>query len=254
MTTKTAFITGASSGIGKACAQAFAAQGYNLILCSRSIDKLEQTATHILKEYAVQILTTELDVRNKAAVADVVNNLPSEWQAIDVLLNNAGLARGFATVQDGQLSDWDEMIDTNVKGLMYVTRAVLPFMAKRKSGHILTIGSLAGRAAYPNGAVYCASKAAVKIFCDGLRMDTVNLGIKVTDIQPGLVETNFSNVRFHGDNTKADNVYKGFTPLSAEDVADAVLFAATRPAHVQINEILLTPTAQASSTVVNREA
>lgn len=252
--TKIAFITGASSGIGKACALMFAEHGYNLILSSRRIDAVEAVSAEILAKHDCQILTTEFDVRDKAAVAHVCQNLPSDWQAIDILINNAGLARGFASVQDGEISDWDEMIDTNVKGLLYVSRGVLPLMAKRKMGHIINIGSLAGRGAYPNGAVYCATKAAVKTISDGIRMDTVELGIRVTDIQPGLVETNFSNVRFHGDANRADAVYNGLTPLSAVDVADSVYYAASRPAHVQINEILLTPTAQASSTIVKRES
>jgi NADP-dependent 3-hydroxy acid dehydrogenase YdfG len=254
MSNKIAFITGASSGIGKASALRFAAENYNLIVCSRTLSKLEELAAEILANNDIQILTAELDVRDKGAVGEFFANLPSDWQSIDILVNNAGLARGFASVQEGNIDDWDEMIDTNIKALLYMSRSVLPLMIKRNSGHIINIGSLAGRAAYPNGAVYCATKAAVKVISDGIRMDCVNHGIKVTDIQPGLVETNFSTVRFHGDEERAANVYNGFMPLSADDVADTIIYAASRPEHVQINEILLTPTAQASSTIVHRKS
>ena len=246
-------ITGASSGIGEATAKAFAKEGARLILLSRTIDNLEKVAKGILVDHDIEILTAELDVRDQDAVSDFVLHLPEDWQAVSVLVNCAGLARGFADMQDGSISDWDEMIDTNVKGLLYMTRSILPLMIKENQGHVIMIGSLAGRAAYSKGGVYCATKAAVKTIADGIRIDTVDKNIRVTDIQPGLVETNFSNVRFHGDAEKANNVYKGLTPLYADDVADAVLYAASRPAHVQINEILLTCTDQAASTVVNRK-
>lgn len=247
------FITGASSGIGRSCAFKAAEAGARLLLCSRNIERLEKTAQAILEKFDVEILTFELDVRDPETVQKVIENLPTEWRSIDILINNAGLARGFAKLHEGDLSDWDEMIDTNIKGLLYVSRAVLPTMIQRNRGHVINIGSLAGRGAYPNGAVYCATKAAVKNISDGLRMDVVDRAVRVTDIQPGLVETNFSMVRFHGDRNRASSVYEGLTPLTPDDVAETVIFAATRPAHVQINEILITPTSQASSTVIWKE-
>jgi 3-hydroxy acid dehydrogenase/malonic semialdehyde reductase len=253
MKNKTVFITGASSGIGLACAELFASLGARLILCSRNSDKLESCIKEILKKYTVDIFSFELDVRKQKDVEDIINKFPIEWQEIDILINNAGLARGLEKIQNNLLSDWDEMIDTNVKGLLYITRAILPNMLKRNSGHIVNIGSTAGRGAYPNGAVYCASKAAVRTLSDGIRMDLVETPIRVTVIEPGMVETEFSIVRFHGDLERAKNAYKGIKPLSAMDVAETVIFACNRPAHVHINEICLTPTHQASAMVVHRK-
>ena len=250
---KIVFISGASSGIGKACAELFAESGAKLILCSRNIDKLISVAEKINKKYDTEILTYRLDVRDREKVSIVIDKLPKKWQKIDVLINNAGGALGLEKFQDGNLDDWDEMIDSNVKGLLYLTRNILPLMIANKKGHIINIGSIAGTAAYPNGAVYCGVKAAVRLISNGIRMDTVDTPVRVTNIQPGLVETNFSVVRFHGDKKKADNVYKGLKALTANDIADIVLYSAEAPGHVQICEVTVTPNAQASATVVCRD-
>lgn len=248
---KQVFITGASSGIGRACAEAFAAGGANLILAARRIDRLEQLADELKQKFSVSVLTVELDVRNRDWVEQTVARLASQTE-IDILLNNAGLARGLNKFHEASLPDWEEMIDTNVKGLIYVTRAVLPLMVKRQSGHIINIGSIAGREVYPSGNVYCATKSAVKALSQALRIDTLGHNIRVTNIEPGMVNTEFSLVRFHGDKDRADKVYQGVLPLTAEDVADAVFYAATRPAHVNISELLIMPTVQATSTMVHR--
>jgi len=245
-------ITGANSGIGKACAEKFAGDGAKLILCSRNIDKLIKAAEEINKKYDTEIMTYQLDVSDKVKVQTVIDELPKKWQKIDVLINSAGGALGLEKFQDGNTDDWDEMIDSNVKGLLYLSRNVVPLMIKNKKGHVINIGSIAGVAAYPNGAVYCAVKAAVKLISDGLRIDTVDTPIRVTNIQPGLVETNFSVVRFHGDKERAKKVYQGLKALTAEDIADIVFYSASLPAHVQICEVTVTPTAQASATVVHR--
>lgn len=249
---KIVFISGANSGIGKACAEHFAEKGAKLILCSRNIDKLIKVADSINKKYDTEILTYQLDVRDREKVSTVINELPKKWQKIGVLVNNAGGALGFDKFQDGNIDDWDEMIDSNIKGILYLSKNILPLMLKNNIGHIITIGSIAGVAAYPKGAVYCGVKAAAKAISDGIRMDTVDTPIKVTNIQPGLVETNFSVVRFHGDKKKADNVYKGLKALTADDIADIVLYSAEVPDHVQICEVTVTPTAQASGTIVHR--
>ncbi|WP_378954931.1 SDR family oxidoreductase [Pelosinus sp. sgz500959] len=251
---KIVFISGASSGIGKACAEGFAQAGAHLILCARSIEKVEEIAEELKEKFQIEILTCKLDVQNKTAVNEVIDGLPSNWKKIDILINNAGLARGLEKLQQGTMDDWDAMIDTNVKGLLYLTRKIVPFMLENKvNGHVINIGSTAGIHAYPGGAVYCATKAAVKFISDGLRMDVVDKPIRVTNVQPGMVETNFSVVRFHGDQQKADNVYEGIKPLIAEDIANIVLFAASAPPHVQICEVTVTPTNQATAGIVHKE-
>lgn len=251
---KTVFITGASSGIGLACAEAFAKEGARLLLCARRIDKLNAEVEALKAKHRVIVHTFELDVRDQTSVDAAINSLPAEWRDIDILVNNAGLSRGLDKFQDALLSDWEEMLDTNVKGLLYVTRSVLPAMLAKKKGHIVNIGSIAGHEVYPKGHVYCASKHAVDAITKGLRMDLVDTPIRVTTIDPGLVETEFSIVRFHGDAERAASVYKGLEPLRPQDIADTVVWSCSRPAHVQIAEIIVFPTAQASAAVVHREA
>src|ERR1700742_920374 len=242
---KIAFITGASAGIGLATARAFAAQGARLILAARRRDRLEAERPTLTA--APDILTLQLDVTDNAAVERAVSLLPSEWQAIDILVNNAGLSRGLDKMYEGKRQDWEEMIDTNVKGLLYVTRAVVPGMVARGRGHIVNLGSTAGRMTYPNGAVYCATKAAERSITEGLREDLLGTPVRVTTIDPGMVETEFSQVRFRGDKQRAAKVYENITPLTPDDVADAIVYAVTRPAHVNISEVLITPVAQANS-------
>lgn len=246
----TVFITGASSGIGEACARAFAAEGARLLLAARRVEPLRELAA----ELGVESHTISLDVRDRDAVLAAVAALPDEWSEIDVLVNNAGLGLGLDKLYEGSMDDWDQMIDTNVKGLLYVTRAVVPEMVSRGRGHVINIGSTAGHEAYPGGNVYCGTKHAVDAITKGLRMDLVDTPVRVSTVDPGMVETNFSNVRFHGDTARAKKVYEGIEPLTATDIADAVLYCATRPPHVQINEIILTPTNQASSLVVYRKS
>ncbi|WP_158796813.1 SDR family oxidoreductase [Pedobacter sp. L105] len=250
---KTALITGATSGIGEACAHLFAQQGYRLILVARRQDKLEKIAKHFADKYAVEIKTLIADVRDKAVLSTVLEVLPEEWKAVDVLINNAGLSQGLEPIDKGDTDDWDTMIDTNVKGLLYVTKIVSNWMIKHQKGHIINIGSIAGKEVYPNGSVYCASKHAVDALNKGMRLDLLPHGIKVTAINPGMVETEFSVVRFKGDEEKAKKVYDGFDPLQAIDIADAIWFAVSRPAHVNINDMLIMPTAQASAGLVNRK-
>ncbi|MEP7234425.1 MAG: SDR family oxidoreductase [Ignavibacteriota bacterium] len=250
---QTVFITGASSGIGRAAAIAFAQEGCDLLLCARRMTRLEELKSEIRTQFPeVDIHIFELDVRDQKAVHIALANLPEEWRMIDILVNNAGLSRGLDKLQDGILQDWEEMLDTNVKGLLYVTKEIVPGMIIRGKGHIINIGSIAGHEVYPKGNVYCASKFAVDAITKGLRMDLVDTPLRVTTIDPGLVETEFSKVRFHGDEEKAAQVYKTIKALSAEDVADAIVWSASRPAHVQVAEIILFPTAQASATVVHR--
>jgi len=246
------FITGASSGIGEACAESFAAAGARLILSARRTDRLEALADTLRERHGADLLLLPLDVRDVGVVSRVLADLPESWSRIDVLVNNAGLARGFEPIFEGDTRDWDEMVDTNVKGLLYVTRAVLPGMVERNAGHVINISSIAGDEVYANGVAYCATKAAVDTISYGLRMDLVGTAIRVTNIKPGMVETEFSQVRFHGDNDRAAKVYEGVIPLVAEDVADAVFYAATRPPHVNIDEIKLKCVAQAWSTMVAR--
>lgn len=250
MENKIALVTGATSGIGRACAVQLALKGFAIIACGRRKERLEE----LKKDIPVNTPYTYLDfdVRDKDAVHDAWNKLPDEWQKIDLLINNAGNAHGMDPIQNGNMEDWDAMMDINVKGLLYISNKVIPGMVDRASGQIINIGSIAGKEAYPNGAVYCASKSAVDMLTKGMRMDLNPYGIKVMVIHPGAVETEFSLVRFKGDEKRADSVYKGFEPLRAEDVADVVVFAATRPAHVVMADVLLVPTAQASVTVFNR--
>ena len=228
----------------------FAAAGFNLILCARRSSLIEELATNLRSEHNVSVQTFELDVRDSNAIQSTLSGIAS---SVDILVNNAGLSRGLAPLQEGLLTDWDEMIDTNVKGLLYVSRLIAPLMAEKGKGHIINIGSIAGREVYPNGAVYCASKHAVAAINEGMRMDMNSSGVKVSTVDPGLVNTEFSSVRFHGDKKRADAVYEGMTPLVAEDVASTVLYVAQQPAHVNIAEVVILPADQASATVVNRK-
>jgi len=254
LTGKIVFITGASGGIGESTAYAFAAEGARLLLCARRKDKVDAVAQQALAKGSPAVHTFELDVSDRAAVAASISALPAEWAAIDVLVNNAGLSRGLDKVYEGHIEDWEEMIDTNVKGLLYVTRAVVPGMVKRGSGHIVNMGSTAGELPYPNGAVYCATKAAEKSINDGLRQDLLGTPLRVTSIDPGMVETDFSKVRFRGDDDRAAKVYQGVIPLTPEDVADAIIWAVSRPAHVNIAHVLMTSVSQANSLLFHREA
>jgi 3-hydroxy acid dehydrogenase/malonic semialdehyde reductase len=246
------FITGASSGIGRSCAHKFAEAGAKLILVARRKERLEKLAVEFKKQFKIDSYVDALDVRDRHAVTKFIRKLPVEWQNIDILINNAGLSRGLQKLHEGQFEDWEEMIDTNVKGLLYVSRTVLPGMVKRRKGTIINIGSIAGHDVYPGGNVYCATKHAVDALTKGMRMDLVDTPIRVCTIDPGLVETEFSEVRFHGDRERAKKTYQNMTPLTPEDIADAVFYAATRPAHVQIAELIIMPTAQASTTLVHR--
>lgn len=249
----TVFITGASSGIGMSCARRFAQEGANLLLCARRVDRLEVLKSELLAQYPdIRIHVFSLDVRDNNAVVSALSALPDEWKQIDVLVNNAGLSRGLDKFQDASVQDWEEMIDTNIKGLLYVSKAIVPGMIERGKGHIINIGSIAGREVYPRGHVYCASKHAVDAITKGLRMDLVDTPLRVTTVDPGLVDTEFSIVRFRGNEDKAKAVYQNLTPLSPDDVADAVVWAASRPAHVQIADIVIFPTAQSSAAVVHR--
>ncbi len=246
------FITGASAGIGEACALAFAAAGARLLLAARRVEKLRALEPRLREAGAAGVHSLALDVRHSDAVGTAIAALPDEWSAIDVLVNNAGLSRGLDKVHEGKLQDWEEMIDTNVKGLLYVTRCVVPGMVARGRGHVVNLGSTAGEMTYPGGAVYCATKAGLKAINDGLRMDLLGTPIRVTSIDPGMVETEFSEVRFRGDSKRAEKVYQGLTPLTAEDVADAVVWAVSRPEHVNIAQILMTSVDQANSLLFNR--
>lgn len=248
----TVFVTGASSGIGQACAHAFAAAGARVLMCARREQRLHSLAIDLQQSYDAETHLFALDVRDRQAVSDAIQGLPDEWRAIDILVNNAGLSRGLEPLQVGLIDDWDEMIDTNVKGLLYVSRAVLPGMVERGSGHVINIGSIAGREVYPNGAAYCASKYAVGALTKGMRLDLNGTGVQVSTVDPGLVNTEFSRVRFHGDQQRADSTYHGMTPLSGDDIAETVLWVASRPAHVNIAEVLVFPVDQASATVVDR--
>lgn len=250
---KIVFITGASSGIGKATAYAFAKNGANVIITARRKNLIDEIAEDIKSKHGVKVLSLQLDVRDKNQVLQIVDSLPNDWKNIDILINNAGLARGLNKFYEDDPNGWDEMIDTNVKGLLFVTHAILPGMIERKFGHIINIGSIAGHEAYPKGAVYCATKHAVDAITRSIRMDTIDKNILVSTIDAGLVETNFSNIRFNGDTEKAKQVYRGLKPLTGEDVADAIIYCASRPAHVNIAEITLLAARQASATIVYRE-
>ncbi len=250
---RTVLVTGASAGIGAACARAFAGAGARLLLAARRAERLEALAAELRDAHGTESRLLELDVRDAEAVASTLGALAPEWAEVDVLVNNAGLGRGLAKAHEGSPADWDEMVDTNVKGLLYVTRAVVPGMVARGRGHVVNIGSVAGHEVYPGGAVYCATKHAVGAITKGLRMDLLGTGVRVSTVDPGMVETEFSLVRFQGDQERADRVYAGMTPLVADDIADAVLWCATRPPHVNIDEIIVKPTDQASATLVNRK-
>lgn len=252
MDKKTVLITGATSGIGEACARKFAQGGYRVIVTGRNEEKLKSLEEQ-LKEWGTETLTLCFDVRDREAATLAINSMPHEWQQIDVLVNNAGLALGLEPEYEGDFNDWDTMVDTNIKGLLTMTRLIVPDMVKRNQGHVINIGSVAGEAAYAGGNVYCATKGAVKLISDGLRIDVAQTAVRVTTVKPGLVQTHFSNTRFHGDDERADNVYKGIEPLTGDDIADVVFYAASAPAHVQIAEVLVLATHQASGSVIYRE-
>ncbi len=249
---KIVMITGATSGIGLACARKFAANGDKLILTGRNAKRLEEIRQE-LNDKGTEVLTLVFDVRDRQAAEQQIASLPDSWRKIDVLVNNAGLALGLEPEYKGSNDDWDTMIDTNIKGLLTMTRLVVPGMVERNSGHVINVGSVAGDAAYAGGNVYCATKSAVKTITDGLRIDVADTAVRVTNLKPGLVETNFSNTRFHGDTDRAANVYKGIKPLTGDDIADVAVYAANAPAHVQIAEVLILATHQASGSVIVRK-
>lgn len=250
---KTVLVTGATSGIGEACARKFAQEGYDIIITGRRAQHLADLKKE-LEVKGTRVLALAFDVRNRKAATAAINSLPLDWQQIDVLINNAGLALGLEPEYEGSFEDWETMIDTNIKGLLTMTRLVVPRMVKRNSGHVINIGSVAGDAAYAGGNVYCGTKAAVKTITDGLRIDLAHTSVRVTTVKPGLVETNFSNVRFYGDDARADKVYHGVKPLTGTDIADVVFYAASAPAHVQIAEVLVLATHQANGSVLHRDA
>ncbi|MBE7382041.1 MAG: SDR family oxidoreductase [Leptolyngbya sp. SIO1E4] len=252
ITNQTILITGASSGIGRSCARLFAQAGARLILAARRKEKLQALADELHQSYQVEALLLPVDVQNRDTIRAAIQGLPADWQHIDVLINNAGLSRGLGKQYNSPLQDWEEMIDTNIKGLLYMTREIVPVMVSRGHGHVVNIGSIAARQTYPGGSVYCATKAAVKALSEGLKMDLLGTAVRVTNIEPGLVETEFSQVRFRGDEDRAKSVYSGMTPLTPDDIADTILFAITRPAHVNISEIFLMPTDQSSVSLVHR--
>ena len=252
MERKIALITGATSGIGEACARKFAEGGYDLILTGRNVDKMRAVERQA-RELGADVLPLMFDVRDRKAATAAVNSLAGKWAVVDVLINNAGLALGLEKEYEGDIDDWETMIDTNIKGLLTMTRLVVPGMVERNKGHVINIGSVAGDAAYAGGNVYCATKAAVKALTDGLRIDVAHTAVRVTTVKPGLVETNFSVIRFHGDNERADNVYKGIKPLTGDDIADVALYAANAPEHVQVAEVLVLATHQANGTVIDRK-
>jgi len=250
---KIALITGATAGIGEACAELFARENYNLILTGRRADRLEKLAEKLNKKFNTEVATCAFDVRDREQVLSNFDALPAKWKKVDVLINNAGLSQGLDPIQKGDLDDWDTMIDTNIKGLLYVSKVVSNWMVNNGKGHIVNLGSVAGKEVYPNGNVYCATKHAVDALSKGMRIDLVQHGIKVTAIHPGAVETEFSEVRFHGDKERAKKVYDGFEPLVAQDIAETILFVVTRPKHVNINDLLIMPTAQATASNIVRK-
>jgi 3-hydroxy acid dehydrogenase / malonic semialdehyde reductase len=250
---KIIFVTGASAGIGEACARAFAAAGADILMCARRVERLEKLAGELKRDFGTRSQAFALDVREREAVEKAIGGLPEDWRAIEVLVNNAGLSRGLDKLHEGLVSDWDEMIDANVKGLLYVSRAVIPGMIERGRGHVINIGSIAGREVYPKGNVYCATKYAVRALSAGMRLDLNGTPVRVSEVAPGLTETEFSLVRFHGDSGRAEKVYQGYTPLRPEDIADAAVWCATRPPHVNIAEMLVLSTDQASTTLVHRK-
>lgn len=250
---QTVLITGATAGIGKAAAEIYAQNNFRLILTGRRAERLEAIKKDLEKQYQAEVLTLVFDVRDREAVFQQIENLPSSWNKIDVLLNNAGLAKGFSDIQDGDIGDWETMIDTNIKGLLYVSKAIMPLMIAEKKGHIVNIGSIAGKEVYAKGNVYCSTKHAVEGITKALRLDLLPHKIKVSAICPGAVDTEFSTVRFDGDKERADSVYKGYQPLLAYDVAEAIYFVTSRPFHVNINDLLIMPTAQANTSNLLRE-
>ncbi|MDN3547556.1 SDR family oxidoreductase [Mucilaginibacter aquaedulcis] len=250
---KIALITGATAGIGLACAEVFAREGFNLILTGRRLDRLEQLADKLNKKYNVEIAVSSFDIRNREQVIENLEGLPAKWRKVNVLVNNAGLSQGLDPIQNGNYDDWDTMIDTNIKGLLYVSRIVSNWMIEHGKGHIINLGSIAGKEVYANGNVYCATKHAVDALNKGMRIDLLPHGIKVTAIHPGAVETEFSEVRFKGDKERAKKVYEGFEPLVAADIAETIWFVASRPAHVNINDLVIMPTAQATATNIFRQ-
>ncbi|MBK6984373.1 MAG: SDR family oxidoreductase [Bacteroidetes bacterium] len=247
-----ALITGATSGIGKSTALEFAKHGYNLIITGRRQERLAELKSALVKDFKINVLELCFDVRDEKQVADAINSIPSDFKAIDVLVNNAGLAAGLSTIQDGKINHWEQMIDTNIKGLLYVTKHISQIMIQNKKGHIINIGSIAGKEVYANGNVYCATKHAVDALNKGMRIDLLPHGIKVSAVNPGMVETEFSIVRFDGDEERAKKVYENIVPLKPEDIAETIYWMASRPAHVNINDILIMPTIQANSTTVLR--
>ncbi len=253
MNPKIALITGATSGIGSETATILAQNNYNLILTGRRNERLESLKNRLESSFGCQVLILNFDIRIKSETENALHSLPAEWKAIDVLLNNAGLAAGMAPINSADVNDWEDMIDTNVKGLLYVSRIVTPWMVERQSGHVINITSIAGKEPYPNGTVYCGTKHAVAAISKAMRIELLPYGIKVTSIAPGAVETEFSLVRFHGDQEKADLVYKGFAPLEAKDIAETILFVVTRPSHVNIDDILIMPTSQGSARDIYRK-
>ena len=252
MEKKIVMITGATSGIGEACARKFASGGYNVIITGRRGEKLDALRRE-LESMGAEVLAMQFDVRERESARKAVDFLKGKWARINVLINNAGLALGLDKEYEGDFNDWDTMIDTNIKGLLNMTRFVVPGMVERNEGHVINIGSVAGDAAYANGNVYCATKAAVKALSDGLRIDVAESDVRVTNLKPGLVQTNFSNVRFHGDDARAESVYKGVKPLTGDDIADVAFYAASAPAHVQIAEVLILATHQANGSVIARK-
>lgn len=253
MNKKTAFITGATAGIGKATAELLAKSGYNIIITGRRKERLDEFSKYLRSTYNSNVLSLNFDVRDLKQVETAISSIPEDWKKIDILLNNAGLAAGLSTIQEGNIDDWERMIDTNIKGLLYITRNIAPIMIKNGYGHIINIGSIAGKEVYANGNVYCATKHAVDALSKGMRIDLLQHNIKVTAINPGMVETEFSIVRFNGDEDRAKNVYKGLQPLLPEDIAETVYWVASRPAHVNINDIIIMPTVQANSTTTIRK-
>ncbi|QHS60671.1 SDR family NAD(P)-dependent oxidoreductase [Chitinophaga agri] len=246
-------VTGATSGFGEACAKKFAANGYDLIITGRRQERLTALQQQLQQEHHIAVLPLCFDVRDAQAVNEILNNIPDNWKAIDILVNNAGLALGMSSIEDGDLSDWDTMIDTNVKGLLYVSRVVMPWMKQARKGHIINLGSTAAKQVYAKGHVYCATKAAVDAISQGMRIDLLPYRVKVTAIHPGAAETEFSEVRFKGDKDKAESIYKGFTPLSAQDVADTIYYCATLPPHVCINDLVITCLQQANAYYFDKE-
>ncbi len=246
-------ITGASAGIGKACAEVFAKEGFNLILSARRIEKLEDLSAKLKAEFDIEVMILQMDVRIKSEVENGWESLSEKWKKVDLLINNAGLSQGLDPIFSGDTDDWDRMIDTNIKGLLYVSRIVLPQMKERKSGHVINIGSIAGKEVYPNGNVYCATKHAVDALNKAMRIDLLPYGIKVSALHPGAVETEFSIVRFKGDEERAHQVYMGFEPLVAQDIAEAAWYVVSRPHHVNINEMIIMPAAQANGTMINKQ-